>query len=219
VSGLAAKPEDAPEAGSLPRLCTVALVCMPTSAMAQNLSPEELQKLATRLDSLESQNKTFRFGISIGPRFSVEAGDIRERRQPSISPGDSTLQFDSVDQVEINLAGVAAAYPFKSASGFWRWTRGVGFLAKLNLADFGPDSYVVNSEIEGGFGLSFAIGKSFAIAATYERVAGRRLRSHFDEGAQVLVDGVVQTSLDVDSDVLFVDDNFSTFGVSWVYSF
>ncbi|GAB5519138.1 MAG: hypothetical protein RhofKO_13890 [Rhodothermales bacterium] len=92
-------------------------------------------------------------------------------------------------------------------------------MAKLNLADFGPDKFLVSNVIEGGFGLSFSLSEVFSIGITYERVSGNRIRSSFVEGEPVIYEGSALTELDRTNSRLFVDDNFSALSLSWIYSF
>lgn len=184
---------------------------------------QDIEKLVERIDSLRDANSIFRFGLSVGPRVvAFESSGNLERRSASISPADSTLQFENVDRLEIALAGVVSAYPFvKSDKRFLGFIslKNVGFLAKLNLADFGPDSFVDNRVIEGGLGFSYSFAREFAVGFTLERVTGNRLRSSFEEGSKVISLGEVLLDLDPTDDNLFVEDNFTVFSVFWIFSF
>lgn len=187
----------------------------PSSVQIRN-EDQDLNRLVQRIDSLKQANSVFRFGLSIGPRFTVENQEVLKRRNGSISPIDTTLQFDKVDKMEMTLAGVVAVYPLAQTNSRFKK---VGFLAKLNLTDFGKESLGVNKVIEGGFGLSISLSRHFAVAVTLERVTGRRVRSHFVENSKIISQGEVVSNLDPTNDNIYVDDNFTAGSISWVYTF
>lgn len=198
-------------------LTLLVLLIKPDSLLSQDV---EIETLVGRIDSLKKAESIFRFGLSVGPRIVLENKDILKRRNASISPVDSTLQFDNVDKFEMALAGVIAAYPFTKKEK--KYLKNIGFIAKLNLVEFGPDSFVQNKVIEGGFGLTYSLGNEFAVSFTIERVTGERVRSNFSENEKIFSgrarDDVV-LDLDPTDDNIFVDDNFTALSLSWVYSF
>lgn len=203
-------------------LIFLALIIAAANPRLANAQDESLERTVQRIDSLRKANSVFRFGLSVGPRvIAFEKDSILERRNASISPADSTLQFESVDRFEIALAGVVSAYPFVTSKQTFLGIplRGIGFLAKLNLADFGPDSFVVNRVIEGGLGFSLSLSREFSVGATLERVAGNRIRSNFEEEERVISRGEVLLELDPTNRNIFVSDNFTALSVSWIYSF
>lgn len=124
-------------------LLAIVFVAKPPFIQAQ---VEDVEALVQRIDSLKEADSIFRFGLSIGPRITFEEKKILRRRNASISPIDSTLHFDGIDRLEVTIAGVVAAYPF--ARSEICFIKNLGFLAKLNLADFGPSSFVANKVIQ-----------------------------------------------------------------------
>ena len=199
---------------------TTILLSNTKNVKAQN--QQSIEELTQRIDSLREANSVFRFGLSVGPRIiAFEKESILERRKASISPTDTTLQFESVDSFEVVLAGVVSAYPFiKSERKFLRIPlKGLGFLAKLNLADFGPNSLTVNRVIEGGFGLSYSFSREFSVGFALERVGGSRIRNNFVENEIIYVQGDPLLNLDPTDDNINVEDNYTALSFSWIYGF
>lgn len=195
-------------------------VCLPihrASAQSNDSLQAVVRDVIVLRDSLREAKSTFRFGLSVGPRvIAFETSSILERRKASISPNDSTLHFERVDRFEMALAGVVSAYPWAGSDGP---LENVGFLAKLNLADFGPNSFIVNRVIQGGLGFSYSFSRDFAVGITLERVTGRRVRSNFREGRKIRTVRGVVTELDISNSNIFVNDNYTALSIAWVYSF
>lgn len=187
------------------------------------LSDEEVQKLADRINEVEEKPKVFRFGLAVTSRLYLERGSLLKRRSVSISPVDTTLQLESVDKVEVVVAGVFSAYPFArcaQSSMTCKLFDSLGFLAKVDLAKFGGARSVgVNEVIEGGLGLSYSLSSNVALTLVYERVQGRRLRSEFQEGEPIVYLGETLLLLDSKDNRLFVDDNISAASIGFVYTF
>ena len=183
------------------------------------------EALAVR-DSLK-RLKSVKVGLSLGIRIITDVNDVNFR-SPSINPADSTLSIDGIDPTDIILSGVVVVFPWhrtskrgadstaKSHCG-WCW---LGFVANITLASFNPDNVsVFNRSVEGGIGLGVRLADDFALAATYERVFSRRLRSFVKDGQQLVADGQVATSIDESDNRFFIDDNLSALSFKFIYFF
>ena len=106
-----------------------------------------------------------------------------------------------------------------SKSNFCHTQHHLGFLAKLNLADFGPNSLTVNRVIEGGFGLSYSFSREFSVGFALERVGGSRIRNNFVENEIIYVQGDPLLNLDPTDDNINVEDNYTALSFSWIYGF
>lgn len=188
----------------------------------------EARKQLERLRALEKDYQTFRFGLSLGWRHNVTKSVVRD---VAINPADNVLVVDKIDRGAFVLSGVVAAHPWRNPvllapedssrrktflqRNAWRF----GFIANLNLAEFGPSSIQsFNKSIEGGLGATMKLNEEFAFAAVFERLFGRNLRSFVVPG-QVLndKDGNAVTSLSKDDNTYFRDDNMTTLSFKFVY--
>lgn len=142
------------------------------------------------------------YGLSVGYRFAYDSQAFLQ--DASISPIDSTLQFDSVDRGGIIVSGTVAYYPFKVFN--------LGLALNLNIAEFGAAQSnfqtISTQRIEGGIGLIYGFSDNFGVSLTYENFFSRRLRSNIRdlEGQQIVVNGSVLTELNQSNNSLFIDN-------------
>jgi hypothetical protein len=181
-------------------------------------------------DSLHSsKGKTLRIGLSLGLRYITDKADAGIRLI-AIDPVDTTVRANGLELGDLTLSGVVVAFPWKprakasagsagaplewGCSGWCRW----GFIANVNIATISPQNTgVFNKSIEGGVGIAYRLADDFSLAATYERVFGRRIRNIGWIGQKLVVDGKTLTSLDQNDDRFFVDDALSAISVKFVY--
>jgi hypothetical protein len=187
-----------------------------------------LQVLEARLatqDSIKDANRRFGFGLSIGLRTIPEAGKSGVLLDAAINPVDSTLIFDTRDKHDITLSGVVTVFPWARRTKkniVDKVVRGFGFIVNVNIANFAQQSVgVFNQRIEGGGGLTYRLCREMALAATYERVAARRLRSAYDVfiNKPLLIDGKPLTNIDISDNRFFVDDYLAAWSIKYVFFF
>ena len=189
------------------------------------------RKELERLRELEKNFQTFRFGVSLGWRHNVSKSVVRE---VSINPANNFVVMDSIDRGAFILSGVVAAHPWRNRELLaakdaakkqnpWQWALSnmwrLGFLANLNVAEFSPSSVnTFNKSLEGGLGWTIKLNEEFAFAATTERRFGRRARSFVKAGEPLRNgSGEVVTSLNLDDNTYFRDDNMTTVSFKFVY--
>jgi hypothetical protein len=125
--------------------------------------------------------------------------------------------LDPRDKYDIVLAGAVVAYPFLTSSG---WGRNIGFLVKLNIADFNSQSVsLTNKSIEGGLGLAYTLSDFFALGIDYEIVFSRKPRSYVFDGEKLYDRGEIVTSVNTSDERFFYNGNLSAVSVLFVYNF
>jgi hypothetical protein len=228
-------------------VCTTSLIgqaSAPTPAQKDSIeAAQRAQTLALlkRLDSLQQAKKAIHFGLSLGARLITDTHD-KNFRDVSIDPVTSNLVKDGTDGMDIVLSGVVVATPFSKGAPFTRrvttitprsgrpadttyttkscFLCRIGFIANINLASFSPDAIATfNHSLEGGFGISLHLSDDFALAATYERVFSRRLRSNVEAGKPLVVKGETLTSISKDDNRFFLDDNLNAGSFKFVFFF
>ena len=187
----------------------------------------ELKELKEHLGA----TKIIRVGLSVGPRsIKVREKEKAAFRDPSISPKDSTLQFDDRDRSDLVLSAVVAITPgahLKKPTEAgqcqcflnWLFSRST-FLLNVNLINItnnGKGSEF-NKKIEGGLGYGISLHKNFVIGGTYERVFNRALRKNIIdmEGNKVMVGGQPVTELNPENESLFRDDNLTAWSLKFI---
>ena len=84
--------------------------------------------------------KKFKFGMSFGPRFMYD--DAKYRAIAKIEPIGNTVQIEYEDVVSLYLSTSLVIYPWEDSE---LWSH-VGFVANLNLIEFGDDENSVTVE-------------------------------------------------------------------------
>lgn len=208
----------------------------PFAVRAQDVADPKVSE-AKRLDTIEKNSSTFRFGLSLGWRHNT-ADRASLTTDIGVEPTTGNVHVERFDRGAFVLSGVVAAYPWRRddlqrgnvrdcpqaggttcrigrAFSAWRW----GTIANLNLASFSADAIsTFNKSIEGGIGVSYKLNEDFSLATTVERVFGRRPRSFVIPGQQLKdKDGNVLYQLDVADNTYFRDDNMTAFSFKFVY--
>lgn len=188
---------------------------------------EKIDSLENKVDDLISRiqkNKKIRFGLSIGYRQAFSVASINDNEkflaEASISPIDSTLQVDLSNRHSFLISAIISVYPFNDKTE--KWHKDFGFYGNVNLAEIaanGNFESIFNQQIEGGMGFSYRLSEDFAIGLGYEFIFHRRIRDYlFDSiDQQIIQDGSVITSLDINDDNLFRSDNVHAFSVKFIF--
>ena len=161
------------------------------------------------------------FGLSIGYRqaFSIGKAD-KFLADAIISPFDSTLQIELLNRHTFLISATLSSFPFEKDTTF----KNFGFFANINLAEIASDGdfqSVFNRQIEGGAGISWRLGKSLALAFSYEFIFHRRIRDYLFplEGSQLIVANTPISSLDKDVDEIFRNDNVNAWSLKFIFFF
>lgn len=201
---------------------------------------------AKRLQTLEKNSTTFRFGLSVGWRHN--GADRRSlTNDVGIEPTTGNVFIERGDRGAFVLSGVVAAYPWRRTdlaarsdepakkageidpcptAGATRCRLGRAFaawhwgaMANLNLASFSADAIsTFNKSIEGGMGVAYKLNEDFSVGATVERIFGRRPRSFVVAGQPIKdKDGKVLYAIDRTDDTYFRDDNMTAWSLKFVY--
>lgn len=215
-------------------LCAAALSHAPT-ASAQETTEQKLAR-----ETLEKNNSTFRFGLSVGWRRVVGPSSAL-LQDVALDPATGNVTVDPIDRSAVVLSGVVSAFPWrntelgtslapkqvtpprnfaeriKRGSAAWRW----GFLANVNVASFTQENIAVfNQTVEGGLGIAYKMNESFAVGLTAERLKGRALRSFVPVGSPLIgADGKSVTELAPTDNRFFRDDNLTAVSLKFVYFF
>ena len=208
-------------------LIVVVVVAIPNVISAAESTTDSIS--VNKVKELFEKSKLIRVGVSVGPRkIRVTDENTTGFDYPSISPIDSTLQFDKRDKLDLIMSGVLAITPGlgvekpPSNAGFWQRfcylirSRST-FLLNINLSNLTGDGAGFNQNIEGGIGYGISLHKVFAIGVTFERVFNRALRRNISEmeGRKLKVGGQPVTELDPENENLFRDDNLT----AWSFKF
>lgn len=184
------------------------------------LSQQEVQSVRELLDA----NEVVLFGFSVGIRYRVS--NERVLQDVTISPVDGTLHGTELDPVDTVVSIVLGAFPLKTKKLKY-WYERVGFLANINLANFGPndgaDLSIFNKSVDGGIGLAYLLGDGdFAIAATYERASVRVPRQNTVLGEPLDITDATGTTtrlstVSLDDNRFFQDQASSGLSLKFVY--
>lgn len=203
----------------------------PVPAVTGPITADSLNRLLTAVDQAKKEARVFKLGFSVGWRHIV-GSQSELLRDAVIEPATGLVRIDEIDRGAAMMSGVLAVFPVaKYSSGcaatrtgcrvgrLWR----LGFLANVKLAAFGTDEGgTFNESVEGGIGPAFRFSDDFAVAATVERVFGRRPRN-FVVAGQPLFDSpdpatrAPLTAIDRDDDRFFRNDNLTAWSVKFVY--
>lgn len=167
-----------------------------------------INELKKKLDAMT--NRSIQFGMSVGYRYMYK--NAWDYQSASISPLDSTLQLQRLDQDAILISTALIVSPFennkfirdvienakydksKNREKFGANSRlvlggmakNLTFIATLNIIEFNgfQKDFGFNKSIEGGLGLGLNIlDDAVWIGITYEKVNSRQLRSFAKEQA------------------------------------
>lgn len=216
------------------------------AAVAKGQSETTSVAEAKRLQTLEKNATTFRFGLSVGWRHNG-ADRHSLTNDVGIEPTTGNVFIERGDRGAFVLSGVVAAYPWRRTDlaatpgnatkrageitpcpedratrcrvgrAFSAWHWGA--IANLNLASFSADAIsTFNKSIEGGMGVAYKLNEEFSLAGTVERIFGRRPREFVVAGQQLKdKDGKVLYALDRADDTYFRDDNMTAISIKFVY--
>ena len=214
-------------------------VVAPVEIAAAQAAEETTDQKVAR-ETLEKNNATFRFGLSVGWRRVVGPSSAL-LQDVALDPMNGNVIVDPIDRSAVVLSGVVSAFPWRNTAlavakdpkkipppsrlterlrrgtAAWRW----GFLANVNVASFTQENIAVfNQTVEGGLGLAYKMNESFAVALTVERLKGRALRSFVTVGQPVKgADGKALTELLSTDSRYFRDDNLTALSAKFVYFF
>jgi len=203
-------PTVAPHPEALPAPTVVA---GPATAVKSEtpLSTEEVKTLRSLLE----KNKTFAFGVSIGPRYLFDY-TTAARSAAVVVPGK--IDAANADRVDMVLSGVVIARPFSRPCLKW-----LGFLAKLDLAQLDTARVSGPKSIDGGIGIAFQLNEYFSLGLSFDRVYTRSLRNEagkINDAPDTFLmdsDGKKISSVSLGDDRYFVDNYLS--GASFMLIF
>lgn len=174
---------------------------------SQDSIQAKVADLKAKIDKME--NKVVTFGISIGYK-RIWNKDINDFQSASISPIDSTLHLESLDNGSVVLSTELMITPFNNSKGikdliekaenklepgsqskkffplisevFLLGLQKFTFIASVNLAEFqtAQNNYSFNKSIDGGLGIGLKLSENFWLAWTYEIATHRKLRSNIE---------------------------------------
>lgn len=220
--------------------------CIECVAQEDPSTTKKIEELQKKIDAMN--NKIVNLGVSIGYK-RIWKSDLDNFQEASISPVDTTLKIQNLDNGFVVLSTELIINPFVKSTGLKSlieeynsarkregWKVGpaakkllciglqrLTLIASVNLAEFqtSQSNMSFNKNIDGGLGLGLRLADNFWLAWTYEITTHRQIRGYVKdfENKKIVIGGATITELDNSDNKLFYNKRLASNNFKFIMKF